>query len=458
MLPSLISSMKEIRLSLFVQTILLLSLSFAMPSIPSAWRAGIYAVDADTGEILHNLNGESYFRPASTVKLATTLVAMRELGPSYIYETRIMADTQNNSLFIVGAGAPLLNAEHIRIIALETAASLDPGTTWNLYWDTTRFNNESHCPGWDTSDWSKTYCPPIEGLSVGDNILQLIISTEGDTMRTFYYPPLPGLTVQNNLVIGRSESVRTTVGGWDENRPILLLEGTMPPDTHLVLYKPFAGPPAEFAGMLAVELEATGLNIDQLSAGQAPELELLTQTSVIFSDPMFVLLASMNKWSRNMIAEMVLRSASLESGSFPASTGAGCDVAGQLLLELAPSLTDFQLADGSGLSRFNSLTPFHLAAILSEGIGSPEWGVEYLATLPVNGVDGTLRSRMADLPSGAFRGKTGSLSDTSTIAGLLTSKSGRRIIIVIMFEVPTGFTWTARALQDNLISWFWDNY
>ncbi len=429
-----------------------------MPSVPSSWRAGIYAADAETGEILYNLNGASYFRPASTVKLLTTLVALEELGPSYIYETRVMADTAGSGLFIVGAGAPLLSAEHIRIVALETAASLDPGSSWDLYWDTARFASEPHCPGWDTSDWNKTYCPPIEGLSVGDNILQLIVSTKGDTMRVFYYPPLPGLSVLNNLVIGGNESIRTTVEGWTESRPILTLEGSMPPDTHLVLYMPFAGPPAEFAGMLAVELEAAGLHIGEVLQGEAPDSGSLIQTSVMFSDPMFILLASMNKWSRNMVAEMVLRTASLETGSDPASTGAGCDVAGQLLRDLVPSLTGFQLADGSGLSRFNSMTPIHLAEILSEGIGSPAWGVEFLATLPVNGVDGTLRSRMVDLPPGAFRGKTGTLSDTSTIAGLLTSSSGRRIILVIMLEVPNGNTWTARGLQDSLISWFWENY
>ena len=448
----------ETRLSLLVHVLLMLSISFNMPSIPSSWRTGIYIADADTREILYNVNGDSYFRPASTVKLLTTLVALKELGPSYVYETRVMADTAGSRLFIVGAGAPLLNAEHIRIVALETAASLDPGSSWDLFWDTTRFFSESHCPGWDASDWSKTYCPPIEGLSVGDNILQLIISTKGDTIRVFYYPPLPDLEIVNNLVTGSRESVRTYVEGWAENRPMLILEGVIPPDTHLVLYKPFAGPPAEFAGMLALELEATGLNIDQVLQGEEPDSGSLLQTSVIYSDPMFVLLASMNKWSRNMIAEMVLRTASLETGSNPASTGAGCDVAGQLLRYLVPSLTEFQLADGSGLSRFNSLTPIHLAEILSEGIGSAEWGVEFLATLPVNGVDGTLRTRMADLPPGAFRGKTGTLNDTSTIAGLLTSSSGRKIILVIMLEVPTGQTRTARALQDSLISWFWKNY
>ena len=438
--------------------LLLLSVSLQMPEIPTAWRAGIYAFDIETGEVLLSINEDQCFRPASTVKLVTSYIALKELGPSYVYETEVLADIPGGNLYIIGSGAPLLSAEHVEIMALETAASLTPGSSWKLFWDTSKFNEESHCPGWDENDWSKVYCPPIEGLSIGDNILQVIVSTIGDSMRTFVYPPLPDLLITNDLIIGSRIQIRTTVNGWEDNAPRLTLSGIMPPDTHLVLYKPFAGPSMEFSEMFSLALESTGLNIDSVLEGEAPDDTTLVRTSVIYSDPLFVLLTSMNKWSRNMIAEMVLRTVSLETGSFPASTGAGCDIAGQILRDLVPDVPGVQLADGSGLSRLNLLAPIHLAAILSNGINSPEWGVEFLATLPVNGVDGTLKSRMSNLPRGAFRGKTGSLNDTSAIAGILTASSGRRIILVIMLETPGGYTWTARAWQDVFITWCWENY
>ncbi len=438
--------------------LLLLSVSLQMPEIPATWRAGIYAQDTETGEILLSINEDQCFRPASTVKLVTSYIALMKLGPSYVYETEVLADISGGNLYIIGSGAPLLSAEHVEIMALETAASLPPGSSWKLFWDTSKFNEESHCPGWDVNDWSKVYCPPIEGLSIGDNILQVIISTVGDSMRTFVYPPLPDLEITNNLIIGSRIQIRTTVDGWEDNAPRLTLQGTILPDTHLVLYKPFAGPSMEFSEMFSLALESTGLNIDSVLQGEAPDDTTLIRTSVIHSDPLFVLLTSMNKWSRNMIAEMVLRTVSLEMGSVPASTGAGCDIAGQILRDLVPGVPGVQLADGSGLSRLNLLAPSHLAAILSNGINSPEWGVEFLATLPVNGVDGTLESRMSNLPRGAFRGKTGSLNDTSTIAGILTASSGRRIILVIMLEVPGGYTFTARAWQDTFVTWFWEDY
>lgn len=441
-----------------IHFLLLLSVSLQMPEIPTAWRVGIYAQDTETGEILLSINEDQCFRPASTVKLVTSYIALMKLGPSYVYETEVLADISGGNLYIIGSGAPLLSAEHVEIMALETAASLPPGSSWKLFWDTSKFNEESHCPGWDLNDWSKVYCPPIEGLSIGDNILQVIISTVGDSMRTFVYPPLPDLLITNNLIIGSRIQIRTTVNGWEDNAPRLTLQGIMPPDTHIVLYKPFAGPSMEFSEMFSLALESTGLDIDSVLQGEAPDDTTLIRTSIIYSDPLFVLLTSMNKWSRNMIAEMVLRTVSLETGSVPASTGAGCDVAGQILRDLVPDIPGVQLADGSGLSRLNLLAPIHLAAILSNGINSTEWGVEFLATLPVNGVDGTLKSRMMDLPRGAFRGKTGTLNDTSTIAGILTASSGRKIILVIMLEVPGGYTWTARAWQDTFITWWWENY
>lgn len=441
-----------------IHLILLLSVTLQMPEIPSAWRAGIYAQDAETGDILLSRNEDQTFRPASTVKLVTSYIAFLKLGSSFVYETEILADRPGGNLYIIGSGAPLLSAEHIEIMALETAASLAPGSSWRLYWDTSQFTEESHCPGWDQNDWSKVYCPPIEGLSIGDNILQVIVSTIGDSMRTFVYPQLPGLVITNNLVIGNRIQIRSTVDGWEENTPGLTLNGSISPDTQIVMYKPFAGPPMEFSEMLSIALESTGLSIDTVMQGETPDDTTLIRTSVIYSDPLFVLLTTMNKWSRNMVSEMVLRTVSLETGSGPASTGAGCDIAGQILRDLVPDVPGAQLADGSGLSRLNLLAPAHLAAILSNGIKSSEWGVEFLATLPVNGVDGTLSSRLSNLPPGAFRGKTGSLNDTSTIAGILTASSGRKIILVIMLEVPAGYTWTARAWQDTFITWCWERY
>lgn len=429
-----------------------------MPSVPTSWRAGIYVVEPGSTEAVVDISSRSLFRPASTVKLITTYLGLDSLGPSYVWETELLADSSSGELFLIGAGAPLMSAEQVEIMALETAAALAPGGSWHLYWDTSLFLDESHCPAWDEDDWSRVYCPPIEALSVGDNVVQIIVSTMGGALRVWTYPDLPGLSLVNHLLTSGSGSVSTRATGWEDGPPVITLEGTVPASSRTIIYSPFAGPPAELAGMLSEALSDAGVEVSGVSAGDAGERDALFTTSVMRSEPLFLILASMNKWSRNMVAEMVLRTVSLEAGCIPASTGAGCDIACSLLSGLAPGLPAPILADGSGLSRLSSLTPRHLAALLEAGIASLEWGPEFLATLPVNGVDGTLRSRLCNLPAGAFRGKTGSLSDTSSIAGILTAASGRKLIVVLMLEVPEGFTWTARAWQDTFITWLWENY
>ncbi len=429
-----------------------------MPSLPSGWRAGLLAVDAATGEELLSASADETFRPASSVKLVTTLLALEELGPAWRWETALLADTAAGRLWLVGEGAPLLSAEHLSVMAMETAATLPPGESWELLWDVSRFLPESHCLGWDRADWSRTYCPPVEALSIGDNVLQVVVSSVGDTLRALHYPELPGLSLSLYVERGWRTSLECDVSGWDEGPPTMEVSGTIEPGTVAILYKPFAGAPSELASMAEMELAGRGLDLAGGGPGALGDRSGLQTVSVMRSDPLFVVLASMNKWSRNMVAEMVLRSVSAERGVEPASTGAGCDLAGEMLLELLPDGGDFALADGSGLSRLNMLTPRHLAAVVRAGARSPEYGPEFLATLPVAGVDGTLASRMGNLPPGSFRGKTGTLSDTSSLAGLLRTSGGRELVVVIMLEYPSGSTWTARGWQDTVVSRLWEAY
>lgn len=429
-----------------------------MPDVPSGWRAGIIVIDTQTDESIIDINSEEYFRPASTIKLLTSLSGMRELGPSYIWEMELLADTSDHTLYLPASGVPLLNAYQIEILAMETAATLEPDSRWTLVYDTSLFLAEEHLPGWAEHDWNKLYCSPVNALALGDNNLELIISSTGDSIRIFTYPPLPNLQLTSNITLGPLKRLTWEVGGWEDELPIINLCGTVRPGTVSTLYIPFAGAPFELTNMLALALESYGLEVDSIIRDTVPEDSLLFRTSVIYSDPLFTIMTSMNKWSRNWVAEMILRTVSLESGCLPASSGNGCEITGELLLQLLPGMTEFRLADASGLSRLNSLAPVHLAAVLEEGIASEEWGIEFLATLPVNGVDGTLRTRLEELPPGVFRGKTGTLSDTSSIAGLLHTSSGRYLYVVILLEYNSVSSLTARNWQDNLITWLYYTY
>lgn len=432
--------------------ILLLAMGVHDPELPSGWSLGVYAEDADTGCEIVNINGTTPFRPASTVKALTALAALEYLGPEFIYRTSILADTSSGILCLVGSGAPLLSAEDVTRTAMETAAALPPGSRWSLTVDPGAITGETHLPGWDEDDWDMTYCPPIEPLCIGDNVLETVVSAVGGELRVFTYPPLPSLSIdQRGLYVGTATGITSSGGDWETGSPLLTLSGTIASGTSKILYEPFAGAPVEIALYLRQELEEYGLEVSWEGTGSSSNEGPWITTSVMFSDPLWVILGTMNKWSRNMVAEQVLRTIAGRVTGEPGSTRAGCDVSGALLDSLCPGVEGWQLADGSGLSRLNMLAPVHLARVFRHGAASLEYGPEFLAGFPVNGTDGTLSERLTGIPAGAFRGKTGSLNDTCTIAGILECESGRRIAVAVFLHIPRGHIYRARAWQDRYL-------
>jgi len=421
-----------------------------LPSPRAGWRTGVYAVDADDGTVVADMRSDQLFRPASTVKLVTTLLALETLGPDFVYETAIEADTSSGTVYLVGAGSPLLEEDDIRRAAVETAGSLDPGRQWLVAWDSGCFEDSTHPPGWERADWGRTYCPPIEALSFGGNLVEVVVSSVGGRVRVMEYPGLPGVPVTSSVGIGNG-SIASSITGWEDGQGSISISGSIPAGSTRSLWLPIPGASAEFAMLFAGDLGDLGLEVSGVIRQEAPSDPGLLTASVIRSRPLWQILGEMNKWSINGIAELVLRAVSLEACGEPAGTAAGCQMAGELILDLVPGAGDMVLADGSGLSRLDRLSPRVLAEVVVAGMSSTEWGPEFLASLPVNGVDGTLETRLADLPPGSFRGKTGSLSDTSTLAGLLTTSSGRRIAVAVMTEVPAGQVFAARAWQDDLV-------
>jgi D-alanyl-D-alanine carboxypeptidase/D-alanyl-D-alanine-endopeptidase (penicillin-binding protein 4) len=429
----------------------LASQAIDLPSPSPVWRTGSFAVDIETGEVVLDSRSDELFRPASTVKLVTTLLALETLGPGYIYETTIAADTSTGALYVIGAGSPLLEEDDIGRAAVETAGSIDPSREWRVIYDTGCFEESVHLPGWERPDWGRTYCPPVEALSFGGNLVEIVVSSVGGPVRVLQWPELPGVDVTAGIGTGASDNVTTSVSGWETGEGSITLSGWIRAGSTRSLWIPVPGASAEFSRLFASNLAEQGIRVSTVEEGQAPDGPGLLTASVIRSRPLWQILAEMNKWSLNGVAELVLRTASLSEYGEPAGTASGCEMAGAMLRGLVPEARGIQLADGSGLSRLDLLSPRCLAAVLSAGAGSVEWGPEFVASLSVNGVDGTLGTRLSDLPPGSFRGKTGSLNDTSALAGVLVTGSGRRLAVALMAEVDPGQVYAARNWQDEVV-------
>jgi D-alanyl-D-alanine carboxypeptidase/D-alanyl-D-alanine-endopeptidase (penicillin-binding protein 4) len=110
--------------------------------------------------------------------------------------------------------------------------------------------------------------------------------------------------------------------------------------------------------------------------------------------------------------------------------------------------------NGSGLSRKEQISARHMGQLLLTAFNSPVMP-EFISSLPIAAVDGTLKNRFTDTPvKGLAHMKTGALNNVRALAGYLLDKSGRRVIVV--FFVNHEQAGQSRAAMDTLVQWVYN--
>jgi D-alanyl-D-alanine carboxypeptidase/D-alanyl-D-alanine-endopeptidase (penicillin-binding protein 4) len=111
------------------------------------------------------------------------------------------------------------------------------------------------------------------------------------------------------------------------------------------------------------------------------------------------------------------------------------------------------LADGSGLSRFDLISPRAIVRLLAAMDRHPARAL-FFGALPIAGVDGTLRHRMIGTPAaGNVRAKTGSLTHVTALSGLVTTRDGERLVFSILtnnYPAPLSEPNGPRAMEDGI--------
>ncbi len=156
------------------------------------------------------------------------------------------------------------------------------------------------------------------------------------------------------------------------------------------------------------------------------------------------------KKSDNIYAESIFQQLASMDGTPWAGRKRAATYIGDLLTQLGVADSCYQIADGSGLSLYNYLTPHTLVTLLQYAWNTPQLREALLPTLPVAGVDGTLKRRMTDSAAkGRVMAKTGSVQGVSSLAGYATAADGRTLAFCIINQgAHTGKL--GRAFQDKV--------
>jgi D-alanyl-D-alanine carboxypeptidase/D-alanyl-D-alanine-endopeptidase (penicillin-binding protein 4) len=191
-----------------------------------------------------------------------------------------------------------------------------------------------------------------------------------------------------------------------------------------------------FAAALRSALLAAGIDvrgpasdIDELP--EAPSPAGGTLIAAYRSPPLSVLAMRLMKNSQNLYAETLLKTIGRAGGA--PTFADGRRITAETLIPWGVAPSGLVQVDGSGLSRYNYLTPQTLVTLLLHIVGDDRLRLPFEASLPIAGRDGTLAGRMKGTAAeGNARAKSGTLANVRSLAGYVTSADGQPLVFAIV--------------------------
>lgn len=208
--------------------------------------------------------------------------------------------------------------------------------------------------------------------------------------------------------------------------------------------------PAQPAAFSARAIEGMWRALGGTLAGQVRDGRVPAGLQPVFSTTSPALaevVRDINKYSNNVMTQQVFLTLGLQKGG-AGSFEAARDALQRWWRQRLGGDAELPVVDnGVGLSREARISAQALARMLQLAWAAPVMP-EYLASLPIAGVDGTLR-RSTSRAAGAAHLKTGSLRDVMAVAGYVHAANGRRQVLVAIANHPNGQRRTARAGQPD---------
>ncbi|MFM0349024.1 D-alanyl-D-alanine carboxypeptidase/D-alanyl-D-alanine endopeptidase [Paraburkholderia sp. RL17-347-BIC-D] len=411
------------------------------------------------------LNAGKPMMPASTMKLVTTYSGLSILGPDYRWRTSAYADgtidangVLHGNLYIQGTGDPKLVPEELIDLVQKIHKAGISGIDGALVLDKRYFDSSTRdLPPFD-DDATAPYNVGPDPLLYAFKSLSFTLTPSPDgSVAIDVLPALAQLQIDNQMHAvngpcrGDAASVSPTVTPQPNGTVVASFNGD---------YSMRCGPrtinvavldhSAFFAGgFLALWQQTGGTFSGATREGAVPVGAKLVAThqGPMLSD----IVRDINKFSNNTMARNLFLTIGAAEEKGPATTAKSARAIQAFLRRDSIDMEYLTLDNGSGLSRDEHVTALALADLLQRANASPVAQV-FVESLPIAGVDGTMRNRLTNQGAGGNAHiKTGTLRDVRAIAGYVASADGNSYVVVSLINDP--HSEAARAAHDALLEW-----
>lgn len=407
---------------------------------------GVLVVSLSQGDTLFTRNADAALAPASTMKVFTSAAALDYLGPAYQFETQALREGKLDSLGVLhgdlvlrGAGDPLLGAhdgEHpLRTLAHSVAEAGVREITGTVVGDGSAFESRRVPDGWLERNLSSKYARRVSALSYNQNVVSVTVRVVNGKPQVEVYPTISGLPVTNAVTV-RPDSRRGSVSirqnaatgafrvsGW--------IGAKSPARGNSVnIENPELFAAAAFRAALAAE----GIKVVGTRVAARTATDSAARIAGLPSKPLADLVAQMNGESNNHFAELLFRNVARTTGTIGSADTGNAIMRAFLADKVGTPSRDFFMADGSGLSTLDRVTPRSLVSVLDYS-SKAAWATVFSASLPVAGESETLRSRMRGAPAqGRLRAKTGTTGTVISLGGYVTAADGEELAFAFIYN------------------------
>ena len=430
-------------------------------SVFTATSAGIKVVSVASGEVLYEKGSKLLVHPASNMKLLTSLTAIKVLGKDYGIKTSVFLDTLiingvvYGNIYLKGYGDPDLRTADLDTLASQLRSLGIRRVAGDVIADNYFFDDLYWGNGWMWDDEPDPDEMFISSLSVNKNcILVNVMPTlvEGDSVIVSSDPPTSYVSLLSEARTVKDSAINPVqvTRMFKERLNAITIRGEIQKGSLPLARRVSLWRPELYAAQLFKEalLRAGILVFGQPKTAPTP---FSTREAVSHAWPLDSVVIAMDKVSDNLSAENLLKIIGARKRGVPGSAQNGLFVVNESLAAMGIDTTSILIADGSGVSHYNLLSPEMLVQLLTAAAKSPDVFPLFYESLPIAGIDGTLARRMTTPPAaGNLRAKTGSISGVSTLSGYVKTNDGELLAFSFMMQNFIQPTSTFRAAQDKI--------
>lgn len=437
---------------------------FKKASVPLE-NVAIFIKDVSARDPLLTLNADKPMNPASVMKLFTTYAGLELLGPSYAWKTEVYAGGEirngvlKGDLILKGGGDPKLTVERFWLLLKQLRERGLQSIRGDLVLDRTLFEDIAFDPAKFDGEPLRAYNVSPDPLLLNFKTVRFSFAQSVDGKSVSISPDIKPTQIE---VVNRVKLIDAPCGDWRErvtldvqtvtltqlkisfvgNYPRSCGEKTW--NVSLLDHARFVG--GVFASLWkdvggdwkgAVKLTGTPLDAKLIATAESP--------------PLAEVIRDINKFSNNTMARQLFLSLAAEKSTPPATARAAGNIIKDWLHKKNIAALELVLENGSGLSRTERASAATLGDMLDAAWRSNVMP-EFISSLPLLGVDGTLRKRArGESVAGQAHIKSGTLSDVRAMAGYVLDSTGKHwVVVMIVNHANAPLTQDA---QDALLAW-----